>query len=300
MMFGFRDKFDYVECTRCGCVQIQDVPADLSKYYPDEYYSFKKLEYPPGNFISSFIRRQRANYCLYQQGILGKLFAMKLGIPDYYGWLTKAKVRFESNILEVGCGAGNLLRVLAREGFSNLIGVDPYINKDISYDSGVRILKKDVQELKGDFDFIMMHHSFEHMPDSHLMMRELYRLLKPGRFALVRIPIASSYAWKKYGVNWVQLDPPRHLYLHTVKSMQILADESGFKLTDVVYDSFDFQFWGSEQYIRDIPLNDKKSYQVDPSNSIFSNDEIQKFREKAVELNKSKDGDQASFYLYKE
>ena len=39
MMFGTRERFDYVECARCGCLQIRDVPADLSPYYPADYYS---------------------------------------------------------------------------------------------------------------------------------------------------------------------------------------------------------------------------------------------------------------------
>jgi len=38
--FGLRDEFRYLECGACRCVQLVDVPADLSKYYPPNYYSF--------------------------------------------------------------------------------------------------------------------------------------------------------------------------------------------------------------------------------------------------------------------
>ena len=38
MMFGFGDEFEYVECAQCGCLQIRSYPADLSKYYPSNYY----------------------------------------------------------------------------------------------------------------------------------------------------------------------------------------------------------------------------------------------------------------------
>ena len=34
MMFGFKDRFEYLECGRCGCLQLKDVPSDLSRYYP--------------------------------------------------------------------------------------------------------------------------------------------------------------------------------------------------------------------------------------------------------------------------
>ncbi len=41
MMFGFRDEFEYFECAECRCLQIKDIPVNISKYYPEEYYSFK-------------------------------------------------------------------------------------------------------------------------------------------------------------------------------------------------------------------------------------------------------------------
>ena len=45
MMFGFRDKFEYLECGQCGCVQIINIPTNIAKYYPDNYYSFDKVTY---------------------------------------------------------------------------------------------------------------------------------------------------------------------------------------------------------------------------------------------------------------
>jgi SAM-dependent methyltransferase len=36
---------------------------------------------------------------------------------------------------------------------------------------------------------------------------------------VVRIPAVSSYAWERYGVAWMQLDAPRHFFLHSPKSM---------------------------------------------------------------------------------
>ena len=59
------------------------------------------------------------------------------------------------------------------------------------------------------------------------------------------------------------------------------------------------QFWGSEQYLRDITLNDTCSYFLNPRNSIFSKKEIEIFKRKANELNLSKEGDSAGFYLKK-
>lgn len=42
MMFGFGEEFAYFECSKCGCLQISEIPVDISKYYPSDYYSFSQ------------------------------------------------------------------------------------------------------------------------------------------------------------------------------------------------------------------------------------------------------------------
>ena len=145
----------------------------------------------------------------------------------------------------------------------------------------------------------MLNHSFEHMPDPLSVLQKLYEILSPGKYLLIRIPVADCYTWKKYNVNWVALDPPRHFFLHTSASMKILTQKSGFQLANTIYDSNEKQFWASEQYLRDIPLIDRRSYFENPKNSIFSKKQIKEYKEKTKELNKSKEGDAACFYLYK-
>ena len=120
--------------------------------------------------------------------------------------------------------------------------------------------------------------------------------MAPGRFVLIRIPVVSA-AWGEYGVDWVQLDAPRHLYLHTEKSLGLLADQAGFRITNVDYDSWSFQFWGSEQYRMDIPLRDPRSYAVDPSRSSFTSAQMSAFQARAEEWNRDRRGDQACFFL---
>ncbi len=35
--FGLNDEFIYFECPNCETLQIEEIPADMSKYYPDGY-----------------------------------------------------------------------------------------------------------------------------------------------------------------------------------------------------------------------------------------------------------------------
>jgi ubiquinone/menaquinone biosynthesis C-methylase UbiE len=309
MMFGYRDEFEYFECSECGCLQIKEIPKNISKYYPKNYGSFGKLDrwlVSKDNFLKSFLKRERTKYHLGQKSFVGRLVALVSEVPEtpiFSGWdwvysFKKVNLTLDSEILDVGCGSGGLLYYLRKEGFSSLTGIDLFIENDI-FSQEVKIFKKEIAVLEQEFDFIMLHHSFEHMPQPLSVFKQLYRILKPNRYIVIRIPVASSFAWKKYGVNWVQLDPPRHFFLHTIKSIQILAGKVGFQVVDVVFDSTDFQFWASEQYLKDIPLTDISSYMLNPNKSIFSEEDIKLFKTQASELNKKSSGDQACFYLYK-
>jgi len=296
MMFGSKDEFEYFECTQCGCLQIKEYINDLAKYYPENYYSYKLRKDPKKNPVRTFLRRQRAKYCLFGKNELWPLRSNKY---SSFNWFKKSKVKFEFAILDIGCGVGKLLIRMQKNGFSNLTGVDPFIKESIFYKNGVKVFKKNLFELEGRFDFIMAHHSLEHMPQPLNVFKKLYNLLKPHRYALIRIPLASSFAWRHYGINWVQLDAPRHFYLHTVKSIQLLSKQVGFKIEDIEYDSTKFQFLGSELYLREIPLKYGSRNLENHRSSVFSKEQIEAFKEKAIELNKKNDGDQACFYLYK-
>lgn len=201
-------------------------------------------------------------------------------------------IDYNSSILDVGCGDGQLLVKLDRFGFKNLTGIDPFISDTITYNDRLTIHKKTIYDTVGQYDFIMFHHSFEHMDNPLLVFKDIYRLLKPGSFALIRIPISSSYAYRKYGRYWVQLDAPRHFFLHTVKSMSMLAEEANLKLFKIQYDSAYTQFTGSEKYLRN--LSQKKT------DEIFTKKEIKFYKNLASHLNKINDGDSACFYLQKD
>lgn len=297
MMFGLRETFDYFQCLECGCLQIVRPPADLSKYYPDNYYSF--IESPKNSAIKSFFKKRWASHILRKPNAVGRLVQKRYGVPAVFEWLARAGVGFDQPILDVGCGGGQFLQSLHSFGFRNLVGADPYVAHDIHYDNGVRVWKRTMDEIEGSYRFIILNHSIEHMNDQHAAVSNIHRLLDEGCLALLRLPIAGGYAWKTYGTDWVQLDAPRHLYLHTRKSMDILAREAGLAVEEVVYDGTAFQFWGSEQYRRDIPLLDERSYGVNPDRSGFSAEQLERYNRLATELNGKGEADQACFYLRK-
>ena len=298
MMFGWREEFEYLECARCGCLQIADIPANLAKYYPsDGYYSYRvpKKKRNPQWMLK--LRHQRTRHFLGEFSLVGAVIGALSRRPEHFDWFRGNHVRLDSRILDVGCGAGGLLLKLRREGFRSLLGADPFIQADIDYGNGVRILKRGVEELEGQYDFIMLHHSFEHMPDSAAALRALAAKVAPGGTLLLRIPVSDGWARKHYGLNWIAWDAPRHLYLHTVKSMELLAAGTGMEISTIAYDSSGQQISSSELYIRGVPYVEHGKYRPGNSTNAFSQQEWDGFQQQAAELNRKRDGDTACFYL---
>jgi len=305
MQFGMREEFEYLECGRCGCLQIARIPEDLRRYYPESFGSFQPLDDRPPPAWRAWLRRRRSLHELGKHAALGWLARRWLGRPrariwgrpDPLRWLRRCGADLGARILDIGCGTGSLLLELRDDGFTQLTGVDPLIPHALDYAGGVRIHAKALAEVPGAFDLLMMHHAFEHVPDPEATLREIRERLVPGGWAVLRIPVADCHAWRHYGVDWVQLDAPRHLHIHTRKSMEQLARRAGLELVESECDSFEVQFWGSEQYRRDIPLMDPRSHLLSKQDSPFEREQIQAWKTQSAELNARADGDSACFYL---
>lgn len=299
MMTGLRDEFPYFQCSKCDCLQICDIPNDISLYYSEDYYSFRTIKLKGLKITAKKMAvRLRDEYSVFNKGIIGKLLCRKYPHEEL-NLLSKINIKLNWRILDVGCGSGSLLHSLKEIGFRKLLGIDPFIDHDIERVNGLRIEKKYIHDLNGQWDLIMFHHSFEHVTDPLNVLHSVYKILAKGGICLISIPIVPSYAWEHYGINWVQLDAPRHFFLHSKKSLEILAEKSNLEIINIIYNSNEFQFWGSEQYLKGIPLKSKNSYSVDPSKSIFSANQIKEFKSFAEQLNKECKGDSAAFYLQK-
>lgn len=295
-MFGSGESFRYFECSRCRCLQIEIPPPDLSRHYPEEYFTKREVAMRSSP-VRDALKRFRNGYALFGRPTIGKLLCAKYPADGRLESLSRIPLRRDARILDVGCGKGHLLQSLRGLGFKALLGIDRFNAEEIDCGNGLHIRKQDVHQTEGTWDVVMFHHSFEHVPDPDETLRSASRLLSFGGYCLIRVPIVPSYAWEHYGTDWVQLDAPRHLFLHSLESIRVLAAGSSLELTDVVYDSTSFQFWGSEQYARGIPLADPRSHGRNPGDSVFSEAQIEEFEVRAARLNEEGRGDQAAFYL---
>jgi SAM-dependent methyltransferase len=297
MMFGLRESFEYLECSECGCLQLMDVPADLSRFYPENYYSLgKELPVFEGS-IGAGVRKARTTALLHAPaGMVDMLVRIKR-VPPQFMWFAGLGLRTSSALCDLGSGNGRTLVWMLRQGFTQLIGFDPFISRDENLAGQIAIHKLGVDEMPSGWDLIMLNHSFEHMARPLEVLKRLRCCLNEGGSIVIRVPVADSWASRTYGTDWVQLDAPRHLFIYTQRSMATLAERAGLSVARVFFDSYALQFWGSEQCKRDIALRDPSSYADNKETDIFTTAEINDFERRADDLNRRGDGDSAGFVL---
>lgn len=294
MMFGMRETFTYLECRQCGCVQQLQPPANIAKYYPREYYSYAQH----GN-LKTFFRHHWAAYAFSSPDPVGWVFS-RLFFPNAaMRAVRRLRPARQARILDVGCGAGHLLQDLSYLGFQNLTGADPFIERDRAYSGGLTIFKRELDQVEGQFDLLMLHHCFEHMDDPARKTRALARLLAPGGTVLLRIPVASSLPWRRYGVNWVHLDAPRHFYLHTYKSIELLSKQAGLGVAEVFQEADQDTFWCSEAYAHDIAMNDPRFPPLFTFRKLRRWRQNRHYRAEAEALNCRGEADLVAFHLRK-
>lgn len=281
-MFGLGGEFLYLECGACQSLQLVDIPPNLSTFYPPDYYAF-------GGMVKSGVIFRLVKL------IRWKLFKHQVyttNSPKYFSWLARLEAKEDDSIADIGCGNGQILYEFKCSGFKNLKGYDPYLSQEVD-ESGFRLQRKGLYEINETFDIIMLHHSFEHMDEPRKVMSQLSGLLKPNGKLLIRLPVTDGKIWKKEGINWFQLDAPRHLFIPSVKAMESIGQSAGLNLKYVMFDSTMYQFVITDLYKKGkkfLGYNWKKE---------FTSCQLKEYTSRAKEYNLKEKGDQACFYFEK-
>ena len=267
MLFGTRERFDYLHCGSCGVLWLETPPQDLSPYYPPSYHTARELtaRKPVEGFPARWLRGQLAARRLFGGHAVGGALARRFGLePELEVGAVRPIVRaarlrsFDDPILDVGCGpVPERLWQLSRAGFRNLLGGDPMISHEVT--GRIPVRRATIHELDGAFALMTFHHSFEHVRDPRETLIAARRLLRPGGAIVIRTPVMGTWFWDTYGTNWWELDPPRHLFVHTPRSLELLAADAGLVLERVDYESTFLEILASDQIARDIPWRDPAS-----------------------------------------
>ena len=102
-------------------------------------------------------------------------------------------------MLDAGCATGSLLGFLKREGFTNVVGLDP---SPVATATAARL--HGVEAVAGSFitppaglgqfDVIVLSHVLEHLLEVRAAVASMFSLLRPGGLVYLEVPDATRYA----------------------------------------------------------------------------------------------------------
>lgn len=136
------------------------------------------------------------------------------------------------HLLDIGCGSGTLLKGMHQLGWQ-AEGVDfDAAAVQNARTKGLSVYHGSLAEQKfpaSTFDAVTMSHLIEHVSDPVELLRECYRLLKPGGYLVIVTPNANGWGHRLYGADWRGLEPPRHIQIFAPGPLKSVLREAGFQ-----------------------------------------------------------------------
>jgi SAM-dependent methyltransferase len=136
-------------------------------------------------------------------------------------------------LLDVGCGGGLLLRMLAERGWPG-IGLDFSLGAAAAawkY-NGVPVICGTLAQAplpKESCAAVTMFHVLEHLYDPASYLEAARELLQPDGRLIIQVPNAACWQFLLLGEHWSGVDVPRHLINYRLKDIELLLDYCGFE-----------------------------------------------------------------------
>jgi SAM-dependent methyltransferase len=245
-LHGVPGEFTYRRCCNCRTV-FQDprvVVEDLSLCYPDEYLTHRPPDVssmtPQTDLgwrarlrlsVMAVVLRAPMNGAI---GWLGELLAKSRRLREraFYGLVDEMLPSKPGSLaLEVGCGAGHLLKALAYGGWqAEGFEWDEKAAEIARRTSGRRVTVGDFQKADlplAAYDLVVLHHVLEHLPDTLGCLRKIADILAPGGRAVLVYPNIESLGALIFREDWFPWEAPRHLVLPTARAISMRADDIG-------------------------------------------------------------------------
>jgi hypothetical protein len=214
--------FLYWRCKRCGSLHLDSL---VNPNYGNSYYSMSMESYEL-NYFESKMLMSKSPFLLYR--LFPAFFRYGLG-----PWFRLPNCNM---VLDFGAGNGKMVDKLLSK---DLVGRDLFFyDKFATVKSKNRLDLNAISSLK--FDLIIMSHVVEHLEWPVDDISFLVSRLNDKGYLVIRVPI-TTFFWSKLFVNrWVQLDPPNHLSIPSLKGLRILGSNLQLELMTIFFDGGDF------------------------------------------------------------
>lgn len=206
------------------------VPKNISDYYKSEDY------------ISHTDSKKSLLDKVYQS-VKNITLKRKLKLINSFNTTSK-------NILDVGAGTGDFLKVCATNSW-NVFGTEPDEGaRKIALEKGIN-LQEDLSEFKNQkFDVITLWHVLEHVGNLQEYITTLNNLLSEKGRLIIAVPNYKSDDAKHYKQFWAAFDVPRHLWHFSQTSISKLFAEVNMSVDKTLPMKFDAYYVSllSEKY----------------------------------------------------
>ncbi len=132
----------------------------------------------------------------------------------------------DARILEIGCGTGHNLSMLAKFGHVDAIEIDPAARAIAADRLGRSVGDAPLPMLagigEGQYDLIALLDVLEHIDDDHAALIGIKRLLRPGGRLLITVP-AHQWMWSAHDIA------NHHFRRYSKGQLQRVIDAAGFK-----------------------------------------------------------------------
>jgi 2-polyprenyl-3-methyl-5-hydroxy-6-metoxy-1,4-benzoquinol methylase len=209
--------FQIVECRQCRLIRLhpQPEPGELRAYYPQEYWS------QPATTVTDRLEQ----------------WFRRLVLRDHLHFVERALNESEAPgmVLDVGCGDGLFLEMLAERGRTNIAGLDFSLAAATAAwtRAGVPAICGTLSRAPfapGSCAAVTMFQVLEHLYQPAGYLDAARELLAPEGRLIVQVPNVACWQFLLLGEHWNGIDVPRHLLDFRLADLEALLENCGFEV----------------------------------------------------------------------
>lgn len=208
--FDIDYKLDYYICNNTSCGHVFSYPN------------------PENSIISSFYKNYTTHSLPTKKTKIQKLIYLnrKRSIKNQIKKFTK-----DSSILDYGSGNGYYSNILTDLSYNNILAFDFDEKTKFAFEnSSIKFSSNEENIFSRKFDFIMLNHVIEHIPDPKELLIKLYNILNKGGVIYIRTPNNMSVCSYFFELFWRGWETPRHLNIFNFRSITKITDHFESKI----------------------------------------------------------------------
>jgi len=203
------ERFEYRRCTACGVLWLLNQPAELDRYYPDDYHEFLR-----GDALAAAAADESPRLGL---------------VTRYVGG---------GRLVEIGPSQGVFAYAARQAGFDVVaLEMDAACCRHLEAEVRIQAIHttNPAEVLRGlpASRAIVLWHVIEHLEDPWTVVREIAANLEPGGVLALATPNPDALQFRFFGARWVHLDAPRHVTLIPFTALEDEAANLGLRCLSV-------------------------------------------------------------------